>query len=298
MSADSESTDDVMMCCASCGKAEVDNIKLKKCACNLVKYCSVDCQRNHRPQHKKTCKKRLAEIRDDKLFTQPDGTHLGECPICCLPLPLNNRTFTINTCCSKRVCNGCACANLLREREQGLESRCPYCRESMSFTEEEGNQCMRKRAKANDSVALYQMGMNCDQEGDYEGAFEYWTTAAELGEIMAHHSLSYLYREGKGVEKDAKKEMYHLEGAAIGGHHIARYNLALYEWRGGRFDIAFKHWLIAAKQGYDDALEPVKEGFALGVVSKEDYEAALRGHQAAVDATKSEQRDAAGRYYI
>jgi len=38
-------------------------------------------------------------------------------------------------------------------------------------------------------------------------------------------------------------------------------------------------------------------GFMDGVVSKEDFEAALRGHQAAVDATKSEQRDAAYKYY-
>jgi hypothetical protein len=35
----------------------------------------------------------------------------------------------------------------------------------------------------------------------------------------------------------------------------------------------------------------------MGVVSKEDYAAALRGHQAAVDATKSEQRDAAYAFY-
>ena len=36
----------------------------------------------------------------------------------------------------------------------------------------------------------------------------------------------------------------------------------------------------------------MKAGFN-GLVSKEDYEAALRGHQAAVDATKSEQREKA-----
>ena len=39
-------TTDTMMCCASCGKAAVDDVKLKKCACDLVKYCSVDCQKN------------------------------------------------------------------------------------------------------------------------------------------------------------------------------------------------------------------------------------------------------------
>ena len=72
--------------CASCGKVAVDDGKLKICtACNLVKYCSVDCQKNHRPQHKKACKKRMAEIRDNRLFTQPEESSFGECPICCLP---------------------------------------------------------------------------------------------------------------------------------------------------------------------------------------------------------------------
>jgi hypothetical protein len=58
---------------------------------------------------------------------------------------------------------------------------------------------------------------------------------------------------------------------------------------------AVKHWVIAAKLGYDKALEAIREYFSHGVASKDDYAAALRGHQAAVDATKSPQRDAAGR---
>ena len=57
-----------------------------------------------------------------------------------------------------------------------------------------------------------------------------------------------------------------------------------------------KHYIISAKQGYDAALDSVKKGFALGIVSKEDFEAALLGHQAAVDATKSEQRDEAEKH--
>jgi hypothetical protein len=60
----SEETNEV---CANCGKAEVDEENLKKCACKVVKYCSVDCQKNHRSQHKKACKKRMAEIHDDRL---------------------------------------------------------------------------------------------------------------------------------------------------------------------------------------------------------------------------------------
>ena len=66
---EAETADEI---CANCGTAAVDDIKLKKCACNLVKYCSVACQKNHRPQHKKMCKKRLAELRDNDLFEQPE----------------------------------------------------------------------------------------------------------------------------------------------------------------------------------------------------------------------------------
>src|SRR6056300_2075262 len=91
---------DTMVCCACCGKAEVDDVSLKICtACRLVKYCGVECQKNHRPQHKKACKKRMAEIRDNRLFTQPDESHYGECPICCLHLPLGEKKWAINSCC-------------------------------------------------------------------------------------------------------------------------------------------------------------------------------------------------------
>ena len=59
-----------------------------------------------------------------------------------------------------------------------------------------------KRVKANDPVALCIMGVKRSNEGDFEGAVEYWTKAAELGEMDAHYELSCLYQQGKGVEKD------------------------------------------------------------------------------------------------
>src|SRR5210317_348778 len=109
---------EAMMCCANCDKAEIDNIKLMLCtACKLVKYCSVDCQKNHRPKHKRACKKRAAEIRDDHLFTQPDESNLGECPICCLPLSLDVNKWTTTSCCSKFICKGCSLANKMREMD-------------------------------------------------------------------------------------------------------------------------------------------------------------------------------------
>ncbi len=287
-----------MMCCASCGKAAVDEVKLKICtACKLVKYCSVECQKNHRKQHKRACKKRAAELRDDTLFRQPDQSDWGECPLCCLPLPLDEGKFGLFSCCCKHICNGCFHANKQREMEQGLELKCPYCREPLPKTEEEIDQNYMKRVKVNDPIALSRMGDKSEEEGDLQGAVEYYTKAAELGSMLAHFNLSCLYNDGKGVERDLKKKIYHLEEAAIGGHPSARFNLALEEGRGGRDDRAYKHCIIAANLGHDGALAMVKQGFQIGDVSKEEYASSLRGHQAAVDATKSAQRDTAEEFY-
>jgi len=276
MRADSETSpppiDEV---CASCGKAAVDEIKLKKCACDLVKYCSVGCQKNHRPQHKKACKKQLAVIRENKLFTQPDGTHLGECPICCLPLPLDGDKSMLSSCCCKFICSGCDFANKKREITQGLEQKCAYCREPVSFSQEETRQNELKRAKANDPVALCQVGARCGEEEDHEGAFKYFTKAAGLGNMDAHYNLALMYHKGEGVEKDKKKELFHLEEAAIGGHPEARFKIGLNDCQNVRHDRAAKHFIIAANLGNDDALEKLKKYFAFGgqirqYVSKED----------------------------
>src|SRR6056300_1313454 len=106
MSASEEAVVADLVCCASCGIAAVDNVTLKLCddGCDLVKYCSDGCQDNHREQHNEKCKKRKAELHDKQLFTQPDGSHLGECPICFLPMPLDVRKSILNTCCSKFIC--------------------------------------------------------------------------------------------------------------------------------------------------------------------------------------------------
>ena len=63
-------------CCAACGIAEIDDIKLKECdGCDLVKYCGDECRRDHKLVHEEECKKRAAELRDELLFKQPESTH-------------------------------------------------------------------------------------------------------------------------------------------------------------------------------------------------------------------------------
>jgi TPR repeat protein len=128
-------------------------------------------------------------------------------------------------------------------------------------------------------------------------SFEYLTKAAELGGAGAHFSLSLLYHKGYGVEKDEVKETYHLEQAAIAGHPTARHNLGIEEWNNGRFERSAKHFIIAANIGCNDSLKGLRDLYANGHASKEEYADALRAYQAAVGATKSSEREKAEAYY-
>jgi len=140
------------------------------------------------------------------------------------------------------------------------------------------------------------MGIRTIHQGNYSTAFEYSTRAAELGDVVAHCNLADLYHNGHGVEKDKGKKMYHTEQAAIGGHPLARCNLAYHEGIDGRHERGVRHSIIAATQGNDDSLKFLMHAFRSGMISNEELAAALRAHQAAVDATKSPQREAAEEY--
>ena len=296
MSAASANDDDesVTMCCASCGIAEIDEIELKECDdCDLVRYCSDECQQEHKSEHEEACQKRMAELRDEILFKQPEISHHGDCPICYLPLPLDAKKCTLYSCCSKMICNGCRYAH--QEFEGELQhKKCAFCRQPAPTSDKEAFLLMKKRMKANDpdamcSVALYH------KDNDNKKSYKYWIKAAGLGNIAAHFYLSFMYRLGKGVEENDKKALYHLEEAAIGGHAEARHIMGAYEEDKGRHDRAAKHWIIAANLGHDGSLNKLKVMYREGSVKKEDFASALRAHHDAVNATKSPQRERAGK---
>ena len=255
----------------------------------LERKGSVKCQEDHRPDHEEEGKQRAAELHDEILFKQPEGNYDGDCPICCLPLSFDTTRSTtiLMSCCGKIICDGCHYKN------RRIQPKCPFCRKDLPSTNEEWNERLLKRIEVNDPIALSQMGTERYDEEAYISAFGYWTRAAALGNVDAHYRLGNLYRDGKGVEKDEKRAVLHFEEAAIAGHSIARHNLGCMERVNDRMDRAAKHWIIAAKLGFDDSLGNVKLAYKDGHVSKEDFAAALRGHRAAIVATKSPQRQEA-----
>ena len=286
-------------CCANCGVKETKDIKLMICtACKSVHYCGVECQKKHRPKHEKDCKKRAAELRDEILFKQPESTHMGDCPICCLPHPLGGiaNGKELFSCCSQLVCMGCTHANTMREIKLKQAQRCPFCRSPCGKNKKQHMKYIMERAAVNCPVALYQLGADAHTGGKYTDAMKYLKKAVELGNMDSNYQIAELYATGSGGEKDEKKRITHLETAAIGGHPGARFYLASIEMKNHRPDRAIKHIVIAAKLGEEAGIKQLQCFYEQGMLKKEVFAEALRGYQSAENATKSPHREEAEKF--
>ena len=287
---------DTLITCANCCKGEEDIGDLKACtACKMVKYCNRYCQIAHRPQHKKACKKRAAELHDEKLFKQPPPAE--DCPICMLPLPSFHTGSKYRACCGKMICSGCIHAVAKRDGGVGL---CPFCR-TPTPTPEEIVEQYKKRAEIDDAEAIRNLGC-CYSDGelglpqDRAKSFELWHRAGVLGEATSYYCIGCAYRNGDGVERDEKKAIHYWELAAMGGDAMARHNLGVYEACAGNMERALKYLMIAAGCGHTNSLEMIKQMFLKGHATKDDYAKALLSYQANLVEIKSPQRDEAAAF--
>ena len=309
-----------MSTCAACGKGGAG---LKTCTgCDQVKYCNGACQKAHYKTHKKQCRQQRAAkkqsseddvaiscsnidalsddmnrvvISDDDLFKYPPPKE--DCPICFLPMPHSNGACGVSKvyqpCCGKKLCTGCMDAADAEMDKGNIKECCPFCRMPLP-TPEEQLQRYKKRMEAGDVDAFLLLGQNYKNgQGlplNRKKALEIWSRAAKLGSVEANHSIAVAYYNGDGIAKDEEKALHHLKIAAIGGHELARHILGKYEGHKGQHERAMKHFMIAAKAGYNDSLNSVGEGYKEGLVTKDEYASTLRAHKESQDEMKSEQR--------
>ena len=83
-----------------------------------------------------------------------------------------------------------------------------------------------------------------------------------------------LYQNCITMDKVLKSEIYHTEEAAMKGHTRATHNLGFEEVKNGRFERARKHFIIGFNLGLHESLQALRELYAEGHASKEDYAAA------------------------
>ena len=279
-------SDNNISTCANCDK-EGSNLNICN-KCKAATYCNASCKKKHHHKHKEACerrvaelhdgelerKKRAAELHDEKLFKKPP--HNEDCLICMLLLPSLITGSKYRACCGKEICSGCIYAVAKRDGV-GL---CPFCRTPAPTSDELVEQ-IKKRMEIGDAEAIRSLGCHYYHgryglQRDYAKALELWHQAGKLGYAPSHFNIGNAYYNGNGVERDEKKALHYWELAAIRGHIKARHNLGIFEGRAGNMDRALKHYMIAARFGYNDSLENIKRSFMNGDATKEDYAKALR----------------------
>ena len=311
-------------CCDECDKEEGGDVSLKACkSCMLVKYCNANCQRNHWPKHKKVCKLRSAELRDEALFKDPPPKE--DCAICFIPMPfkliycvslppaniylvpiydlaianeeLADQAMELYySCCGKSVCKGCAHSFA----QSGNNDNCPFCNSDRADkTAEEVVADMMKRAEANDAASIFLLANSYHNgivglQQDHVKAMELYIRAAELGCSKAHSHLGTIYDEG-GCLKKAK---FHFEAAAMAGDEGARINLGTMEAQSGNMERAVKHWMISASAGQCGAMNNLLIAFNIGHVSRDAIDSTLTAYTNSCVEMRSESRDACIRWYI
>ncbi|KAL7531408.1 hypothetical protein ACHAWF_003757 [Thalassiosira exigua] len=219
---------------------------------------------------------------DDDLFATPPPR--SDCPICLIPLPIDEYECYYQPCCGKQICNGCDFSLSVREE---LKSSCPFCRTPVPDSREEILNLCRRRVGFGDAEFIFYMGC-CHQHGYHglpkgeEKALELFLRAAELGSVRACLEIS---------RRDSTKTRHYLEKATKLGSARARYNLGCVENDEGNDIQVLNHWKIAAAIGFKDALEAVLVCYNRGLLSKEEYEGILRSSQKAKEEEWSKERE-------
>ena len=286
--------------CANCGKGEEESASLKLCnGCKMVKYCSRECQKAHRPQHKTECMKRAAELHEEALFK--DHPPRKDCPICMIPMPVNgDATDVFKSCCGNFICIGCSHAMRMEAKKKGKtfkEDLCPYCNTPEFSSDKELIKRMnihmeRGNADVISKFGAFHVSGSHGITQDYTKANELFLKAGELGCADAYYNLAKSYEQGLGVDINKKRAKYYYERSAMMGSVVGRCLLGAYEAEeSGRR--ALKHIMVAARAGHTISLNIVKEGFGRGHVTKEEYAATLRAYQIRHDEMKSDAREKA-----
>jgi len=228
------------------------------------------------------------EMADVDLFAPKERE---ECPICMIPLPLNDKEITFMSCC------GCIYKNMMNGAKNGTPQheveKCSFCRQPAAINTIKALKTLMKRE--NSSQAFMQMASRHNRGEDVirsdTKALEMYIRAAELGHAEAYNQIGINYKYGKVVEVNLSKALEYQEVSAKKGSILAHQNIAAFHGDNGNIDECIKHLKLAASAGFKDAMKDLMKTYKDKLVSKEDLAQTLRSYQASSDEMKSKDRD-------
>jgi len=317
--------------CANCGSIEG---KLRRC-CGDIFYCNVTCQKKHRKIHKLLCEntsfsnnknKKKAPAADtgggvfdvtgmSKALAVDDGYDSfadedseidlenyelpprDDCPLCMLPMPIDNRKIEYMICCGKQLCRACSLDHATNSIQRGIDvdnwAKCVFCRGDRVKGIDELKEAATKRG---DKEAIFMLATSYEtgQYGcpiNYQKAVELYHKATKLGSANAAHTLGSSYMNGDIVRMDKDKAKRLLCRAAKGGSIGSLHQLGCMKFQEGNNLDFFPYLFTAAELGWKGSLDTIKNLHDYGLVSEEDYKLTVKGYQDAMEKEQSGSRD-------
>ena len=112
--------------------------------------------------------------------------------------------------------------------------------------------------KLGDISSYYYVGRICEEQKQYDRAFEYYKNGAEKEDANCQFQLAMFYEDGKSIQQDTNKALYWYEKSSNNGNNAALNNIGvLYECQFNDLEKAFTYYLEASNQGCDKGTENV-----------------------------------------
>ena len=175
---------------------------------------------------------------DELLFKVPSPSK-EDCPICLLPMPIDELKCIYAPCCGKFICHGCQYQTIMvaatSKKSSSLITKCAFCREPTIVSDKEFIAMCKKRMAAGDGNAFCFLGMNYHdgllglQQSNGKAA-ELWLKGAAHGSVPAQCQVAIAYHQGLGVDQNGKKAIHFYQLAAMGGDVTSRFVVGDFEW--------------------------------------------------------------------
>lgn len=237
-----------------------------------------------------------------------------DCPICCVPLPVLEREKVYWDCCGKTVCYGCVIAQAVAAHESKSKSchgECYFCRHPLGLGAKTDKKTGKKKkggriitcqheikfAEEGNRMAMYKVAdyYYRGEKGlkkNKDEAIKWYHRAIDAGCADAALGIARYYEEGDGVPKDDDKYLFYLQKACDLGSPLAFLRMCTRYWPHDMVNVMLNYRKAAiCGLGGKDIFEELHRGYRYGHITKEEYAATLREHQATLNEMKSDARD-------
>ena len=218
-----------------------------------------------------------------------------ECPICLIPLPIDDKSTCYRPCCGKMICKGCIADQVqMFIRDSGDEmqeemikalNQCMFCRTDMYGKSDELN---RAAAENNRPEGMFRVGLLYLADENNEEGTKWLKRATVLGCGKAAEKIGDILLE----DEDKTQACFYFNKAAELGRVQSFVKLGNIELDRGEVASAMDNYRKAAICGVKSKslVQVLKRGFIEKYITKEEYFSTLYKHYKANDEMNSESR--------